>query len=218
MIDVEDSTLREWIERLWRLPFVGHAERDVVALLEEALSVAGRGGGLAMLLKRNTVVLEEHRSAGPETFEAPERLRKAAARLAISAQDHRRPDPVLERDHVLAPVPIDEKRGAAVALVEPTPDAVRFLVAGARLLAEALDAAHARRIAEHAEEALHRGGVGAVAYLKRLSELERDAIELALRESGWNKEEAARRLGISRASIYMKVKKYGLQHPPREEG
>ena len=39
---------------------------------------------------------------------------------------------------------------------------------------------------------------------------ERDAILLALKESGNNKSEAARRLGIHRTQLYKKLRKYGL--------
>jgi two-component system response regulator HydG len=41
------------------------------------------------------------------------------------------------------------------------------------------------------------------------SELLRDALE----ESGWNKKEAARRLGISRNTLYVKLKKYQITRP-----
>ncbi|WP_269433848.1 helix-turn-helix domain-containing protein [Desulfosarcina widdelii] len=39
---------------------------------------------------------------------------------------------------------------------------------------------------------------------------ERDTILLALKESGNNKSEAARRLGIHRTQLYKKLRKYGL--------
>ena len=80
-------------------------------------------------------------------------------------------------------------------------------------LQNALDRAAAEERVHAIEKSVAPGGVGAVAYLKTIGDLERDAIELALRTTKWNKEEAARRLGISRASIYMKVKKFNLQKP-----
>jgi two-component system response regulator AtoC len=44
----------------------------------------------------------------------------------------------------------------------------------------------------------------------RLDEAEKDLLEKALRESGGNKYQAARMLGIPRSSLYSKLKKYGL--------
>lgn len=67
---------------------------------------------------------------------------------------------------------------------------------------------------------LERGGgdrpEGAVVQVKPIHEIERDAIRLALVETGGNREEAARRLEISRAAFYVKLKKYGLSEevPP----
>ncbi len=46
--------------------------------------------------------------------------------------------------------------------------------------------------------------------IKSLEQLEKEAIEAALRRFGGNKPEAARHLGISLASIYVKLKRYGL--------
>ncbi len=48
-----------------------------------------------------------------------------------------------------------------------------------------------------------------------LEAVERDAIAHALRACGWNVQDAARRLGIGRATIYRKMEKYGLM---RDEG
>ena len=42
---------------------------------------------------------------------------------------------------------------------------------------------------------------------------EKKLIEEALTESGWNKKEAARRLGISRNTLYVKIKKYQISRP-----
>jgi DNA-binding NtrC family response regulator len=44
----------------------------------------------------------------------------------------------------------------------------------------------------------------------RLSEVERRTIEQVLRETGWNKSKAARRLGITRTQLYCRLRKYGL--------
>lgn len=47
-----------------------------------------------------------------------------------------------------------------------------------------------------------------------LAEGERAAIEHALRESGWQLSLAARRLGISRTTLWRRLKAYGLHRPP----
>ncbi len=54
-------------------------------------------------------------------------------------------------------------------------------------------------------------GESSVVAVRPMDEIERDAIKLALRETAGNREEAARRLGISRAAFYVKLKNYGLQ-------
>jgi two-component system response regulator HydG len=43
-----------------------------------------------------------------------------------------------------------------------------------------------------------------------LEEVERQAIEATLEASEGNKSEAARRLGITRATLHNKMKKYGM--------
>lgn len=48
-----------------------------------------------------------------------------------------------------------------------------------------------------------------------LAERERQAIELALSESGWQLAVAARRLGISRTTLWRRLKQYGLARPAR---
>jgi transcriptional regulator of acetoin/glycerol metabolism len=49
-----------------------------------------------------------------------------------------------------------------------------------------------------------------------LAEGERAAIEGALRESGWQLSLAARRLGISRTTLWRRLKGYGLTRPGAE--
>jgi two-component system response regulator AtoC len=44
-----------------------------------------------------------------------------------------------------------------------------------------------------------------------LSDVERRTIEQVLREAGWNKSKAARRLGITRTQLYCRLRKYGLE-------
>jgi len=46
-----------------------------------------------------------------------------------------------------------------------------------------------------------------------LAERERQAIEQALTESGWQLAVAARRLGISRTTLWRRLKQYGLSRP-----
>ena len=46
-----------------------------------------------------------------------------------------------------------------------------------------------------------------------LAERERQAIEQALNESGWQLALAARRLGISRTTLWRRLKQYGLTRP-----
>ena len=46
-----------------------------------------------------------------------------------------------------------------------------------------------------------------------LAERERQAIEQALSESGWQLAVAARRLGISRTTLWRRLKQYGLARP-----
>jgi DNA-binding NtrC family response regulator len=46
--------------------------------------------------------------------------------------------------------------------------------------------------------------------LKTISEVERDVILQMLKDTGWNKLEAATRLGIGRQTLYNKIALYGL--------
>ena len=46
-----------------------------------------------------------------------------------------------------------------------------------------------------------------------LGRIERDTIEQAMRASGWNKAKAARRLGLSRTQLYVRLRKYELEKP-----
>ncbi|MCB1183300.1 sigma 54-interacting transcriptional regulator [bacterium] len=51
-------------------------------------------------------------------------------------------------------------------------------------------------------------GLGAV---PRHSDAERDVLAAALRETGWNRSRAARRLGIDRTTLWRKIREYGLE-------
>ena len=46
--------------------------------------------------------------------------------------------------------------------------------------------------------------------LPPLSEVEKDHIALVLRATGWNKAKSARVLGISKPTLYDKIRNYGL--------
>jgi transcriptional regulator with PAS, ATPase and Fis domain len=43
--------------------------------------------------------------------------------------------------------------------------------------------------------------------------IERQAIESVLRQTDWNKSKTARRLGLTRTQLYVRLRKYGLDHP-----
>jgi Nif-specific regulatory protein len=43
---------------------------------------------------------------------------------------------------------------------------------------------------------------------------ERETIAKVLRETRWNKSEAAKRLGLTRSKLYVRMKKYRLEDPP----
>jgi transcriptional regulator with PAS, ATPase and Fis domain len=47
-----------------------------------------------------------------------------------------------------------------------------------------------------------------------LGTVERETIERVLRETRWNKSNAAQRLGVSRTQLYGRIRKYGLEKPP----
>jgi transcriptional regulator with PAS, ATPase and Fis domain len=47
-----------------------------------------------------------------------------------------------------------------------------------------------------------------------LGRVERETIERVLRETRWNKSQAARRLGLSRTQLYSRIRRYGLDTPP----
>ncbi len=46
-----------------------------------------------------------------------------------------------------------------------------------------------------------------------LTVVEHDLIEQVMRETGWNKSKAAKRLGLSRTQLYVRLRKYNLEHP-----
>jgi DNA-binding NtrC family response regulator len=44
--------------------------------------------------------------------------------------------------------------------------------------------------------------------------VERETIEQVMRDCRWNKSKAAKRLGLSRKQLYMRLEKYELEQPP----
>ena len=59
------------------------------------------------------------------------------------------------------------------------------------------------------------GEDGQILPLKRaLEDPERAIIERTLRACEWNRQKAAALLEINRTTLYMKMKKYGLENPP----
>ena len=47
-----------------------------------------------------------------------------------------------------------------------------------------------------------------------LGTVERDTIAEVLRETRWNKSQAAKRLGLSRTQLYVRLRRYDLEQPP----
>ncbi|HVG61810.1 MAG TPA: sigma-54 dependent transcriptional regulator [Hyalangium sp.] len=69
-----------------------------------------------------------------------------------------------------------------------------------------------------AKEPSHGGGVAGVGLKEKVEAYERGLILDALRLSGGNRSEAARRLGIGRATLHDKLRKYGLEVPSPSPG
>ena len=68
----------------------------------------------------------------------------------------------------------------------------------------------------HAEHlALHGGGKVALPLptTSDLGTVERETISRVLRETRWNKSQAAKRLGLSRTQLYVRMRKYRLEEP-----
>jgi len=56
-------------------------------------------------------------------------------------------------------------------------------------------------------------GRAVAAALTDLTIVERRTIEQVMRDTGWNKSRAARRLGLSRTQLYGRLRKYVLEEP-----
>ncbi|HID21771.1 MAG TPA: hypothetical protein EYP14_05150, partial [Planctomycetaceae bacterium] len=62
-------------------------------------------------------------------------------------------------------------------------------------------------------EPLHDRSATHVPQIDDLAELEKTTIQRVLNECGWNIRQAARRLGISRTTLYSKVRKHAIELP-----
>jgi transcriptional regulator of acetoin/glycerol metabolism len=47
-----------------------------------------------------------------------------------------------------------------------------------------------------------------------LGSIERDTITQVLRECRWNRTRAAKRLGLTRTQLYLRLQKYAIEQPP----
>jgi transcriptional regulator with GAF, ATPase, and Fis domain len=62
--------------------------------------------------------------------------------------------------------------------------------------------------------ALEAAGQPAGAVSTDLGTMERETIAQVLRECRWNRTQAAKRLGLTRTQLYLRLQKYGLEKPP----
>jgi len=62
-------------------------------------------------------------------------------------------------------------------------------------------------------EAGNRAVEGQSQRLATMAEREQELLKETLEKCGWNKKEAARHLGISRNTLYQKMKRYGVPKP-----
>jgi DNA-binding NtrC family response regulator len=62
--------------------------------------------------------------------------------------------------------------------------------------------------------ALEAAGQPAGAVSTDLGTMERETISQVLRECRWNRTQAAKRLGLTRTQLYLRLQKYGLEKPP----
>jgi len=167
-------------------------------------------------------------------------IASARARLAATATevacDNPGLAPLLERFPLIVDVPPLRERAADIpALVTEIIGELRPLAPRPRCTPEALAALGAsdwpgnvRQLRQVVATALVRSmscditlddlpsrypGAARGRRLTRLERAERQALLTALRDAGWDREAAARELGISRATIYRKLKRLGIVPP-----
>lgn len=131
--------------------------------------------------------------------------------LRVPALRHRREDvPALVAELLAAagsPGTKVSSRALAALLAAPWPGNVRQLAA---VLGEALVAARGRALdLAHLPEDIRLGAAGR-RRLSPLEELERDAIARALHEHGGNKNRVADALGMSRSTLYRRLRRFGI--------
>jgi len=167
-------------------------------------------------------------------------LSSASARLAATAAHEvcERGDllPLTERFPVIVDVPPLRERAAdipaliteIIAQLRPEPPRPRCTPEAVAALAASDWPGNVRQLRQVVATALVRsmscditlgdlpGGYPGAARGRRLTGLdraERHALLTALRDAGWDREAAARDLGISRATIYRKLKRHGISPP-----
>jgi transcriptional regulator of acetoin/glycerol metabolism len=167
-------------------------------------------------------------------------LEAPRARLAATATDRagQRAElaPVLERFAVVLDVPPLRERtaelpalvGEIIAELCPDPPRPRCTPDALATLAASEWPGNLRQLRQMVATALVRSASGDITvddlpgeltvtrqrHLTKLERLERQALVTALREAAWDREVAALDLGISRATIYRKLKRFGIPAPP----
>ncbi len=100
----------------------------------------------------------------------------------------------------------DEARDALLAHTWPgNIRELRNVLESATILAE-------DGVIEHRHLSLH-ANTAPVASPNDLATLERQTIENVLRQTDWNKSKTARRLGLSRTQLYVRLRRYGIEAP-----
>jgi len=99
----------------------------------------------------------------------------------------------------------DEARDALVA--HSWPGNIREL----RNVLEAASILSEEGVIERRHLSLHAARMTATAAPQDLATMERQTIEKILQETDWNKSKTARRLGLTRTQLYVRLRRYGLE-------
>jgi transcriptional regulator of acetoin/glycerol metabolism len=70
------------------------------------------------------------------------------------------------------------------------------------------------RVSEIVKKTLPHDALPPGAVSTDLGTIERETIAEVLRECRWNQTRAAKRLGVTRTQLYLRLQKYGLEKPP----